>query len=561
MIAAPLVKEHRSHLAGMGFETLPITPGTKVCPVDNWSTAPIWRTWADYGQQAADLAIRLGTVKAGPGGERLTLAAWDADEKTLAGSIAKSERALRLLGVGHGDTVTQLTRNAGRHWLLWLRNAPEVGSVAKFDTQHGIAGELRHGPGAYVLITPSAGYHRIAGYFDELAIVDFDELAELLEKPAEPAVGQQESRSEAGQVDTVRLLAMALERAELGSRHNSGLWLACACRDNGIAQDDAAAIMADYQKRVPQAGHWYKAREAAATLRSVYKRTPRQPWAGGSDKPTVGEVLAQPGMFTGNDAEAQRDVLLAHLGLRYAAIKAGGQAWYASARMLAERAAVGRSSANRITQKLLRAGWLRMVKPAAGPMAATYTTGPRMLEILAFSNWDTRKKENKYTYDPDQSEAWRDVWRWDGMGKTARSVWERLQAGPHTVGELATLTGRAFSTIARNLATLKKWGLAKFDGVKWQVLPVTSWAELAGKLGMLGATQRQRERHNDERLAYREKSIAGKVGEVVQAAAEHFRRMIWDRTPKLSLLENLALFERGRAHGPPGNLAQLEANT
>lgn len=73
-------------------------------------------------------------------------------------------------------------------------------------------------------------------------------------------------------------LAQALERVARGApRNNTGFWLACQLRDAGIPQSEARATLILYAHRVPQDNHPYLEREALSSLRSAYRRRPRQP--------------------------------------------------------------------------------------------------------------------------------------------------------------------------------------------------------------------------------------------------------------------------------------------
>lgn len=61
-------------------------------------------------------------------------------------------------------------------------------------------------------------------------------------------------------------------------RNETGLWLACQLRDNGIGETEAAGILADYVERVGDLGdHEYTIAEARASLAQAYSREPRQP--------------------------------------------------------------------------------------------------------------------------------------------------------------------------------------------------------------------------------------------------------------------------------------------
>jgi putative DNA primase/helicase len=72
-------------------------------------------------------------------------------------------------------------------------------------------------------------------------------------------------------------LAEALKRAQLGTRNEEGFQLALQLRDLGMHVDTAEGIMYRYADSVPQGSDRYTPGEALATLRSVFRSTPRDP--------------------------------------------------------------------------------------------------------------------------------------------------------------------------------------------------------------------------------------------------------------------------------------------
>src|SRR5258708_3597681 len=74
-------------------------------------------------------------------------------------------------------------------------------------------------------------------------------------------------------------LGRAFERVADGYAGNeTGLWLACQLRDNGLGESACEAVLLDYAGTVRHDGpHVYTDREAQATVRSVYSRPAREP--------------------------------------------------------------------------------------------------------------------------------------------------------------------------------------------------------------------------------------------------------------------------------------------
>ena len=72
-------------------------------------------------------------------------------------------------------------------------------------------------------------------------------------------------------------LRRALAVATVGNRNDTGFWLACQLRDLGLDESEAEAYMIRYAEGVPQGEHPYTVKEALSSLRSAYKREPREP--------------------------------------------------------------------------------------------------------------------------------------------------------------------------------------------------------------------------------------------------------------------------------------------
>jgi Bifunctional DNA primase/polymerase, N-terminal/AAA domain/HTH domain len=71
-------------------------------------------------------------------------------------------------------------------------------------------------------------------------------------------------------------LNKALNKADIHSRNDVGIWLACQLRDDGLSQTDARGYMEQYHQRVPQSeDEPYSIEEAFESLASAYSRPPR----------------------------------------------------------------------------------------------------------------------------------------------------------------------------------------------------------------------------------------------------------------------------------------------
>jgi len=499
-------QHHRIYLQQLGYDCIPITPSTKACNVDGWSTGSTWGMW--QGREDHDLGIRMGSVVK-RNGKRYTVAVLDGDDKNIPGSSDRLRSILAGLGIGEGDTPEVQTRNDGRHWYVLLRNAPKDDSAKHF--KQGIAGELRYGRGALVVAPPSPGYKRIAGRWDDLAVVNYADIAPLLEPAPEP----QERPQLGNGAGPDAILSWALQDVSQGNRNDTGFSLSCQLRDNGHDHATAESIMLEYQKHVEQGQHAYTCREALATARSAYKRPARNPWNGSGNNTTAHNWLEDAGTFTGRTAETDRDVLAAHLHHYRAARHKGLPTYHASSRDLAERAGITHRTAARATARLIEQGWLGVAKPAKGVLAAKYQPTTKTIEkgsanlptmFTQVNLEEAGKERTTTTSNATQSSKMQDhsdLWRFGGLGKSARRVYRLVASGLDNVTDLTAAAGHVRTTIARALAKLEKHGLVVFDGSNWHVLAFDAWHDLADELGIAGYSERQQEKHDRERMNFR----------------------------------------------------------
>jgi putative DNA primase/helicase len=76
-----------------------------------------------------------------------------------------------------------------------------------------------------------------------------------------------------------RMLQEALNRVQPENRNETGLWLACQLRDNGLTQTEAESVMLHYAAEVGNSGdHLYTESEALASLEQAFTRPAREPW-------------------------------------------------------------------------------------------------------------------------------------------------------------------------------------------------------------------------------------------------------------------------------------------
>lgn len=190
------------------------------------------------------------------------------------------------------------TGGGGRH-VYFAHPGGEVRNTAKRIGAHIDS----RGDGGYVLAPPSV--HASGGQYefasDDVRDLEFPAMpAWVAKKMATPPamskpMGEVKITNVTGDADDAAYwLGKALGRAMVGSRNDTGLWLAAQLRDAGIDQSAALDVMHEYVRRAPAGDTPYTAREAEATLRSAYSRPPREPAKVLSVAETIVSGLPQP---------------------------------------------------------------------------------------------------------------------------------------------------------------------------------------------------------------------------------------------------------------------------
>lgn len=183
------------------------------------------------------------------------------------------------------DTVEVNTGGNGRH--LYFKN-PEK-KIPNSTTKLGSGLDVR-GDGGYVVAPPSL--HKSGNRYSwregcgpgEIEMAEMPEwLIEILvpaEKPKPVETKREFSSSEKIQF----WLGKALAKTVNGTRNETGLWLACQLRDGGASLSDVESAMRAYQQRCPGGDAQYTEREAMATARSAFLKSPREPAHNGHPK-------------------------------------------------------------------------------------------------------------------------------------------------------------------------------------------------------------------------------------------------------------------------------------
>jgi hypothetical protein len=184
---------------------------------------------------------------------------------------------LRVLEERYGtqfrNTRTVRTAHGGLH--LYYQH-PKDGKTYPNAVKLGGRGIDARGDGGYVVLPPSKLYNSLSYQWGNtgIPIAQAPEWLLALLSREKQGISPQESRF--AQSPGSKWLAQAIQEASEGNRNLTGFQLACQLRDDGLSETQAAEIMLDYAKHVPQGKTPYTVKEALASLRSVYRRPPRE---------------------------------------------------------------------------------------------------------------------------------------------------------------------------------------------------------------------------------------------------------------------------------------------
>lgn len=211
---------------------------------------------------------------------------------------------------------TVIARTGGGGWHVWFR----LPDGAQIRGKTGLAGVDVRKAGNYVVAPPSV--HESGERYTwepEHAIYHLDPapipahlLALLVVPPASTRKALPTETSGKAVLGAARVwLGRALDKAQAGSRNDTGFWLATQMRDDGLAEDEAEPAMLDYASQVRDLGdHPYTDDEALASLRQAYNQGAREPARRTSDphsSPPAGGYTRRGSSASASKAEGMRD--------------------------------------------------------------------------------------------------------------------------------------------------------------------------------------------------------------------------------------------------------------
>lgn len=487
----------------LGFDTLPLLAGTKDPACFDWPRRDPAEMWAE-APTGANVGIRAG----GPAG----VAVLDCDERTRPGTYANAQNWLFGLGYEPGSypTVKTASGRLGHIYLALVGVLP--GHYRELHTEFG-AGEFRYGPGAQWAAPPSIvtgnTYTLAGGDFRQLPRVTVADVLPLLKnksleaRPERPAIpGRAWQLLQGRGLDNYPSRSEA-EQALLVMLANAGHDFATVLRL--FQTHPAAGKFAELHAADPDnARRWLGLSFAKA-----------QAWAA---QPSAGRRLADAlrgwahsRAWPGRAGLYDQAVYLAHLGIAH---RAGREHYGAASRELAELAGVSHVSANAATRRLVAAGLLKVQQAGTVSRPTVYRLVGQDVHKLTTPTPPFVRECKVF--------AAHDAFRPGGLGKSAAQVWALLQAGPQTVADLATQTGRTPRTVRAALKRMARivepvtgeivLTMVEREGEKWQALPGVDLDHVARVTGTAGKGKAQRARHRQERQSHRQALARGAVG-------------------------------------------------
>jgi hypothetical protein len=133
--------------------------------------------------------------------------------------------------------------------------------------------------GGYVVLPPSRLYNRLSYTWanEETPIAPLPAwLGDIIRQERH----KQESIPQGGRFASTpgeKWLSLALQKVREGNRNAIGFWLACQLRDDKIPEAEARSVILTYANLAPSGKEQYTSKEAIASVRSAYKRPPREP--------------------------------------------------------------------------------------------------------------------------------------------------------------------------------------------------------------------------------------------------------------------------------------------
>lgn len=488
----------------LGFDPIPLKPGTKKPAVAEWPTRNPSSLWRGMGWDV-NVGIRMGGAS--------QLAVIDCDEAKQPGTYERIVRHLAESNHLPGDyPVVQSASGNGRH-IYFLFQGALNGNSRNLSNDFG-AGEFRYGQGAYVTAPPS----RVDGNLYQLVAGDFRQLPRLGMEEVLPILGNKDIAPEHSRMSPeISRNTLALLKgnnvSNYDTRSEAEMALITMLINCGI---DFEGVL-DLFKRFPAAGKFKEIFEkdpgaAVRWLRSSYNNALEWSSAHQSEGRQMAVAAlnwAESHLWLGRTGLTDKAVFMAHATFAY---KSAQLTYAAAVRDLAKIAGLSRPTVSKANVRLCEKGLLIRVRPAFKDFATQYRLlMPKGQNLTSPSPPACGEVVNFYSHD---------AFRWGGgLNRTGAAIYAILLSESLTDQEIAERTGKNLKTVQRLLKRMS--GLV--DVITGEICSMVQKDEngfwigrevdldhVAKIVGTAGKGKAQRIKHEKERFLHRQALANGR---------------------------------------------------
>jgi hypothetical protein len=486
----PSITAAPQYYAELGFDTLPLPPGSKQAGVRAWQNRSPLEMWQSAHKEA-NIAIRCGG--------HANLAVIDCDDKNQQGTFYNVQSFMAGLGYTPGDYPVVKTKSGnGRHIYISLAD-PIQGNYKHLSPELG-AGEFRFGSGAYVVAPPSIlekPYQLIYGDFRQLPELEMVDIAALIHDPYFKTKPKLQISRNARKM----LNGEGIERFDNDrSRFDQGLITSLVNKDFEFEN-----ILPLFKNNVTS-GKFMELfdkspNRAIGYLQHSYRTAVR--WGKANISP--GRKYAQKAIlwansnsWPGRTGAYDWAVYLAHSNIVW---RSGKVEYAASGRELAEIANISNTAASNANHRLIKLGFITQTKS----YIANYSNRYKLENIFENSTSIPHHHIENYVSH--------DVFHYFALGKSCEQIWCQLQNNSLSIEELIIKTGRTKITIkkwldymANKIIDIRTGEIVSMvcekDGV-WRIKKGVNLDYIAELLNVKGIGDARKQKHQQQRKKHK----------------------------------------------------------
>ncbi|MBL6982265.1 MAG: bifunctional DNA primase/polymerase [Anaerolineales bacterium] len=364
--------------AELGFDTLPLEPGTKRARLKGWPRLTPEQMWQDAPENA-NVGIR--------GGGSAHLAIIDCDDKEKPGTYQNFLSWFDGLGYKESDLVIIKTASGvGRHIYITL-DGSLPGHARNVSKSFG-AGEFRHGFGAYVAAPPSvvdsSSYSLVSGNLYRRPTLTAQDVLQFLgpQKSIRQALEPIPFRRSGYIPKRTLALLNGLGIESYQSRSHADQAILTGLVNAGFGFDGALQLFSKYPgtgkfqeiqaKSTQQAFSYLRTSfDNAFKFASAQESRPRQ-------LASQAKEWAMSKPWPGKSGQYDKSVFIAHASIAHHACR---YEYGASVRDLAERAGLSPEACMNATRRLCEAGLISLVKEWIADCSNTYRLESQTLTL------------------------------------------------------------------------------------------------------------------------------------------------------------------------------------